>query len=302
MKKPLGYFLALLLTTGAALAQDTPTGIQKIGAVSMLRTASKVSAGPLGTVESTMDTFGAGFQTLDYTNYTPPQLPPITTIGPCLVANLAQNTVATGVVATPLDAGPVMNVNGPNGSKQFAVTKTARSISYGGVLGGGIALPIPGAPPVAPLYLDPGTYTVDNGSGGADIGPFTATLTLPNPPFVWTNADADLSIDRSAGVDVQWTGGDPGSKVIIQGASATADPVTRQATGGAFTCIVDNTGDFVVTSDVLAIVPATPTGAGAAGISTLSVSSGVTASFDAPGSDLSNILFQSGAGRSVVYK
>jgi hypothetical protein len=301
MRKTLGYFLPLLLTTAAALAQDTLTGIQMIGAVSLLRTASKITAGPLGTIDSTMDSFGGGFQRLDYTNYTPPQLS-FTTIGPCIVANLGQLPGPTGLVTTPLDAGPAMNVSGPNGSKQFAVIKTPNSIAYGGALGGGIALPFPGAPPVAPLYLDPGTYTVDNGSGGADIGPFTATLTVSGSPFVWTNADADMSIDRSAGVDVQWTGGDPAAKITIAGVSGTTDLATRVTTGASFTCTVDNTGDFVVTSDVLSLLPATPAGATAGAGSTLSVSSGVQASFDAPGSDRSLILFLSGAARTVTYK
>jgi hypothetical protein len=96
-------------------------------------------------------------------------------------------------------------------------------------------------------------------------------------------------------VDIQWTGGDPGEKVTIQGTS-----VTGPTTGGGFTCTVDNNGDFVVGSDVLSLIPATIPGP--TGIGLLAVSSGVRASFDAPGSDVSIILFQNGAGRSVVYK
>src|ERR1700730_10440268 len=152
MRKNLGYFLALLLTTAAALAQDVPTGIQKIGVLSLMRTENKVSAGPLGTVDTPRDGLGAGFQTLDFTNYTPTQFPPSTTIGPCIVANAGPLTGGTPPVTIPLDAGPFMNLNGPNGSKQFAAMKSKNIIGYGGTLGGGPAFPFPGAPPVEPLF------------------------------------------------------------------------------------------------------------------------------------------------------
>jgi len=298
MRKILGFFLALSLTAGTALPQDTPTGITKGGTITLLRTESKIPIGP-AVLDNTMDLFTGGFQISDYTNYTPAPSAQVTTIGPCAVVVTDQQAGSTGVVVTALDAGPVLNLNGPNGNKQFAARTAASSIAYGGTLGGGIALPLPGARPPAPLYLDPGTYTVDNGTGGADIGPFTATLTLPNPTFAWTNPDANPSIARSTGVDIQWTGGDPGAKVIIQGVSSATDSSTGKSTGiGSFTCSVDNTGDFFVTPDVLSILPATTSRA----IGTLSVSSGVQASFDARGSDASTFVFQSGGSRTVVYQ
>jgi hypothetical protein len=118
----------------------------------------------------------------------------------------------TPPVITPLDAGPVLNVTGPNGTQQapavMSITPGQGSQIYSAALGGGIPLPptpfpIPGLSGPKPLWLDPGTYTVDNGGGGADVGPFTATLTLP-ASFVWTNVESDLTINRSAGVDIQW--------------------------------------------------------------------------------------------------
>ena len=48
---------------------------------------------------------------------------------------------------------------------------------FSGSLGGATAT-IPGLPPPAPLYLDPGSYTVDNGSGGVDVA--------------WTGGDPEL--------------------------------------------------------------------------------------------------------------
>ena len=288
------------LTAGTTLAQDPPTGMTKSGTVTLLRTQSKISLGT-ATVETTMDIFAGGFLMIDWTNY--PPLPPATTIGPCVVINQTPLAGPMGATTTGLDAGPFMNLNGPNGIKQFAAIKNPTNIAYGGSLGGGVSLPIPGVPPPTPLYLDPGTYTVDNGAGGADIGPFTATLTLPSPPFAWTNADASLSIDRSAGVDIQWTGGDPGGKVIIQGVSSSNASGTDQTMGiGSFVCTVDNTGDFFVSPDVLSLLPATNSAASARALNTLSVSSVIQTSFDAAGSDVSTFAFRSGASRNVVYQ
>jgi hypothetical protein len=141
--------------------------------------------------------------------------------------------------------------------------------------------------------------TLDNGGGGADIGPFTATLTIPSSPFVWTNADANMSIARSAGVDIAWTGGDPNGKVVIQGSQTSNDPATLQPTvSGLFICTVDNTGDFFVPSDVLSLLPA----ATFSQTGTLIVSNNVVATFNAAGSDMSSFQFQSSATRIVDFK
>jgi hypothetical protein len=295
------FVLALQVAAAAAFAQDTPTGVVKSGGIALLRTESMIAVGSAPAVESTTDNFTAGFQSIDYSNYTPPA-PQVTTIGPCVVAVIGPPSTTTGPLPSFLDAGPVINLSGPNGMKQIPVTKNV----YFAMLGGGIPLPfpIPGLPGPTPLWLDPGTYTVDNGGGGADVGPFTVTLAVPAPAFVWTNADANLTIDRSAGVDIQWVGGDPANNVNIQGAVAILDPVTHQtAGGGSFTCSVPNTGDFVITPDVLAVLPATPAGIGpTTGISTLSVGTQSRTSFTASGIDQGVFTYTAGAARNVVYQ
>jgi len=227
-------------------------------------------------------------------------------IGSCYVTTLTlpQTPPTSSPVITTLDAGPVLNLNGPNGPMQIPNMKGA----YFLMVGGGIPLPvlpfpIPGLSGPKPLYLDPGTYTVDNGGGGADVGPFTATLNVP-PSLVWTNADSDLTINRAAGVDIQWTGGDPANNVNIQGSVTIIDPTSHQPTGGgAFTCVVPNTGDFVVTPDVLSLLPATPVVSGPASpTSLLSVGSLTFANFSASGIDQGLFSFDSGYTRSVVYQ
>ena len=72
--------------------------------------------------------------------------------------------------------------------------------------------------------------------------------------------------------------------------------------GAVFTCIADNSaGHFVVTPEVMAILPATTTVNGVSN-GTLSVSDGVEVKFDAPGSDLSLFTYRSGTTRSPEYK
>jgi hypothetical protein len=292
MRTILGYFL---VTAAAAIAQTTPTGIVKNGSILLLRIEAKAFNGAVAIDDTTSDAVAGGFTSIDYSKwqYSQPS-GTMTTIGPCIVSVTPQPEPMgpdNSALFKYLDAGPVLNLKGPNGNMQ----EPSFGAFYFGTLGGG-----PSGPPAPPpLYLDPGTYTLDNGAGGADIGPFTATLTIPSSPFVWTNADADLSIVRSAGVDIAWTGGDPTTKVVIQGSQSSNDPATFKPTAfGLFICTVDNTGDFFVTPDVLSLLPTDTLSIGG----TLMVTSSVQASFNAAGSDMSTFLFQSSASRNVAYK
>src|SRR5262249_50721254 len=161
-------------------------------------------------------------------------------------------------------AGPVINVSGPDGSQQAMKLPSPTGkgpTAYSATLGGGIALPalpipIPGLSGPKPLFLDPGAYTIDNGGGRADVGAFTATSTQPTA-LVWTNADSDLTVSLASGVDIQWTGGDPNGMVTIQGAVTTS---ISPPAGSSFTCTVPNTGEFMVTPDILSQMSATPSG------------------------------------------
>jgi hypothetical protein len=298
MQNPVTLILTFSLTVGVAFAQTSPpTGVQKAGLITLLRTETKTTTGAVP-VESTTEVGLAVFASTDYMNYTPPTPTPQTTIGPCVWAPIPAAppaTPGTHPVITPLDAGPVINLNGPNGAKQLK----KMGGDYSAMLGGGAALPIPGLPS-APPYLDPGAYTIDNGAGGADVGSFTVTLNVPSPGLVWTNADANLTIVRSAGVDVQWTGGDPTTNVTIQGSVVGLDP-TQQVPGGSFTCTVPNTGEFFVTSDVLSLLPATPA-TGSLIISGMSVSTLSQATFSASGIDGGGVGYVQGDSRNVVFQ
>jgi hypothetical protein len=86
------------------------------------------------------------------------------------------------------------------------------------------------------------------GSGGADVGKFKATINLPDPLLTWTNRSAAATINRALGVEVKWSGGGPGTFVIIAGNSSS------ETTGanGTFTCVADYTSPPAISISVLA--------------------------------------------------
>jgi hypothetical protein len=304
--------LTLSLAPGAAFAQSTPTtGIVASGTINLVRSEGKIPAGSFGPIDSTTDVFSGVFQSIDFSQFTPPPSQVTsTTVGACAVTTLivpvVPNTTPSAGV-TPLDAGPVLNVNGPNGFMQFPQNISTpfqqNSPEYSGVLGGGTALPIPGLPAPPPLYLAPGVYNIDNGGGGADVGPFQATLTVPSPIFSWTNADANLTINRAAGVDLQWAGGDPTTQVNITGSVIVIDPSTFQITsGGGFMCTANNSdGHFTLTPAVLSLMPATVASPSQPG-SNITVSSAISAPISASGVAAGSLVFQVGNTRTVTFQ
>jgi hypothetical protein len=114
----------------------------------------------------------------------------------------------------------------------------AGSVSLTGPAGLAIALPPFGA-------VDPGGYGATlaagaipssggtftfTGTGGADVGKFTAAVTFSNPIFNWTNQSAAATIVRAQGFKVTWTGGNPGTFVYI-GGDLTVQHATAESPG-----------------------------------------------------------------------
>jgi hypothetical protein len=101
-----------------------------------------------------------------------------------------------------LDAGQALNIMGPAGARQLPKNPGQEvRVEYkvpGNVVGGGI----PPLIPLTPEFLVPGSYTADNGSGGADVKGFSATLTIPSDHASWTGQDAIGTIDRSQGFTI----------------------------------------------------------------------------------------------------
>jgi hypothetical protein len=138
-----------------------------------------------------------------------------------------------------LDAGPLLTVKGPQGSRQVLQRSTGfyrESFAQGTVT----------------QFLQPGTYTVDNGAGGADVGSFQATVTFP----ALLSPAVQQSTAGTRGTLVQWQGGDPAGYVVIQGSAQSASGVTTN-----FSCVErTSAGQFALPSVVTSSLPGAPSG------------------------------------------
>lgn len=150
----------------------------------------------------------------------------VSTYGACSVFTFfGQNSSFNEVVQpTGLDAGPQLNLKLPDSSTLVMPQSTTSKGSYAAQFGAGLP----------PEVLQAGTYTVDNGSGGADVAGFTALLTVP-AILTWANMAEVNTVNRGAGQLVTWTGGDQTTPdtVIILGTAVLADA----SAGAGFYCL-----------------------------------------------------------------
>jgi hypothetical protein len=155
--------------------------------------------------------------------------------GSCMV-NPVRPSVPIGspYVQVGLEAGPVLNVTGPKGSRQILRRDAG---FYSETFANGTLV----------QFLDPGTYSVDSAPGGADVGPFHAMLSFP--------AELTANIQQSAaGTTVNWRGGDPAGYVVIQGSAQSPAGGTT-----SFSCVEQTAaGQFTVPPHVLSSLPGSP--------------------------------------------
>jgi len=194
-------------------------------------------------------------------------------VGTCTVYTLSSLTNPfPNLTTVNLDAGLQLTSSGPNGTQlatrqnsQFGPTYNANGLSN--------------------TYLASGHYTL-SGPGGADVGSFSGGLDTV-ADLVVTNTDNFKLINRSGGVTVSWTGGEPTGIVVISGASASAININGVAIT-AFICTQNvSAGQFTVPASILAQLPASSvTTAGGISIITRGsfsvTSSGKGARFTAP--------------------
>jgi hypothetical protein len=151
---------------------------------------------------------------------------------------VTQTVTLTGTIPTikGLDAG-TLSLMGPAGTYPFmSFTKGLYDAQL----------------PATAITSSGGAFTY-SGSGGADVGSFKATINLPNPLLDWTNQSAGATINRANGVQVNWTGGGPGTYVIISGNSSSQ---TTGATGN-FACLANQSAlTFTVPDYVTSALPA----------------------------------------------
>ena len=220
--------------------------------------------------------------------------------GSCIVTPTQGAANATdSILGSSLDAGALINVNGPKGAKTLKKTSAGGAILYSETFSSPSGIVIPGLPGGgATDYLTPGAYTIDNGSGGADVGAFRGTLNMA-APLNWLNAASITSVIRANPLTLNWTGGDASAYATIIGISAVSDKV-----GASFVCFTNaSAGTFTVPTWVLQALPATATGAGLTPFGTLGlVISGTPSKFTASGLDAGYLIYSLANIKSVDYR
>ncbi|MEO8594410.1 MAG: hypothetical protein ABI759_13920 [Candidatus Solibacter sp.] len=221
-----------------------------------------------------------------------------TQVGSCTVSQSTTtgSSTSSGTVTT-LDAGNI-TVSGPAGSSLNNTPLTKLEGTYSLTNTEGLGVVIPGQ---VAFTLPAGTYTL-NGAGGVDVGNFTASVTVGSPLTLTTPLPD--SVTRSAGVTVNWTGGNASDVVQITGggSTSTGTGAARVTTTTSFICLTTaGVRTFTVPPAVLTQLPATDNGS-------LFVSSGAqplnfTASLKAGGSiDAGSFGSFVGVGAAPAYR
>lgn len=210
--------------------------------------------------------------TANFSRYTGATYDPANSLTPggCII-RVAQ-PVIPGI--TTLDAG-VITLSGPNG-----LNVTLQPFL------GGYSANLPTIPQTG------GSYTWD-GMGGKGVGPFSSTLNLVGPLLTWTNPSAASTITQGSGLELTWTGGNPGSLVEISGASdLRSGPGVNIPV--SFTCLEHvEAGRFTVPAYILDSLPLSQT----AGIGITNV---IYFPLSAPGVDIASGLGTIQYNRSAV--
>ena len=156
-------------------------------------------------------------------------------LGTCLVYNNLNQSEGPGPIASlaALDAGTNTTVMGSNGSANLPNNAHGQSSLN----------------PMGSLLV-PGSFTLI-GTGGADVGPFSANFTIPATSSL-TSPVNNATVTRSSGMTVSWTGG--AGNVSIQVQSCTDSSCTNGA--AAFCTAPASAGSFTIPPYVLEALPA----------------------------------------------
>ena len=162
----------------------------------------------------------------------------VVSVGGCVINQSATST-AVSRTFTGLDAGTI-SVLGPSGTP---VPLSA----VPSVVGQSVA-----QLPSGYIPATGGTFTF-KGTGGANVGAFTASVVFPNPVLSWTNQNAAATVTRSSGLSITWSGGASGTYVSIGGTSSSSSTTAT----ASFTCLAPiSAGQFTVPAYILAALPA----------------------------------------------
>jgi uncharacterized protein (TIGR03437 family) len=285
---------------------NIPAGGLRIGAIELSRTTTKISASGL-TLDRTGDSGFGAFIRFDANSLIRSRGMDAISYGSCSVLTFrGETTNPDPIEPQQLDAGAELTVATTSGTKTMLRTPGGYFGDFGTSIGGLPNVPgglpsIPGLPSGgAPAFLEPGTYTV-TGPGGANVGPFTARVTIPQG-FVWTNQDATTSVPRGGqGLTVNWTGGNATDFVTVVGISSRRNP----AIGAMFMCSALNSARTLrVPPEVLSALPPSETVEGTpTGFLTVSDSSAVdTGRFNASGLDLGYLGYSTSFSKNVAFE
>ena len=185
-----------------------------------------------------------------------------------------------------LDAGTPIVVKGSSGSRNIVKRTVGQIFDYPGATFGDTA---PGN------YFDSGHYTVTDASGGKDIGGFTGAIDVPVAHVIWTNIpDITKPLDRAQDLVIKWTGGTPGTQVVVTG-SGLANGV-----GTAFQCAAPvEAGQFTIPSYILLLMPPKSSSPITSG---LTVENSTASLFTAPGLDEGRVAYSESYHLSLDFQ
>jgi hypothetical protein len=192
------------------------------------------TTGPSPTGGGTQTTAGAfaNFQQLTGTSFG--ATGGFVTVGSCFISQTAGGGGTATV--TGLDAGTI-TMNGPGGTSTLQ-----RFPQVAGTYIGQLS----SIPPAATF-----TFHGSGGSGPNSIGPFDTSVNFPAQLLTWTNQTAGSTVNRNSGVTFNWSGGSPGTFVVITGSSSDGK------VSGSFTCIAPvEAQSFNVKSFITQAMPA----------------------------------------------
>jgi hypothetical protein len=261
---------------GSILHGIAQNGSYSIGAVTV---SQSTSPGILGIGGGTSDSGSASF--FKYTAINTAAYAgafAFSSIGSCSVwsftANANSQNAPEPFQFTSLNAGPAVNITGPDGAIAMPLQTVEGIDSYS-------------TPSSDTSFIPPsgGSFTFDNGTGGPDVPAFKVQLVMP-PPVTWANMGSISTVTRSNGVTVNWTGGDPGTTVSITGLSiGSIDGSSSDFVAGLFNCRAPTSADtFTVPPPVLLALPPSTTIEGIS-LSSLSLSNVTVQAFTATGLD-----------------
>lgn len=164
-------------------------------------------------------------------------------------------TAASGLTETQtepetqvnIDAGPAINFSDSVGQSSISITPSGY---YEGGLGCTAGAGCP------PLFLSPsgGTISINNSTGGLDVGPFVVQMNVA-VPLVWSNMlQLPSTLDRAQGLTLTWTGGNPTGVALIL-ANSSANTANGTVTARLFCEVPNSAGQFTIPASALLALP-----------------------------------------------